>query len=129
MYRAIAGGIIATVLALVFVANASAAQEEIELNCGADGTMTVQVNGNGQFSPGRIEGGGVIIPVAFSNQHGSFTDNEGHTEEFNDPDVTKGNGHPGKNKDLVTCDFSISFEDENGSGTFSGTVTAIVVGR
>ena len=129
MYRFFAAAVAAVTLTIAFAASASAKQELVELDCGSDGALTVMVNGNGQFSTGRIVGGGVAIPIAFSNQHGTFTDNEGHTEEFNDPDVVKGNGHPGKNAHIVTCDFEVTFEDENGSGSFSATVKAIVVGR
>ena len=129
MYRIVTAGVIAIALAMGVIANASAAKEEIDLDCGADGAITVLVNGNGRFSPGRIVDGGVVIPVAFSNQHNTFTDNEGNVFTEDPPDVTKGNGNPGKNKDLITCDFAGAFEDENGSGTFSGTVTAVVVGR
>ena len=129
MYRIIAAGLVASALAIGVIANVSAAQEELEVDCGADGTFTVLLNGNGEFTPGRIVGGGVAIPVALSNQHGTFTDNEGNVFTEDPPDVAKGNGNPGKNKDLLTCDFEVSFEDENGSGTFSGTATVFIVGR
>ena len=108
---------------------ASAAKPDqftIELDCGADGTLEVAVQGNGLYSPGRIVGGGAVVPVAFLNQHGTFTDNEGHTETFEDPDVSRGGP---TNKDFIDCHFEGTFEDENGSGTFEGDVTAFIVGR
>ena len=87
------------------------------------------MNGNGPFTPGRIVGGGVVIPVAFENQHAVFTDTDGNVFEEFPPDIVKGNGNPGANKDLIVCDFEVTFEDETGTGTFTGTVTAFVVGR
>jgi hypothetical protein len=130
MRIALIGVAAAAVLALGLAGTASAAPgEQVELDCGTDGTFTVLTNGNGQFTPGRLVGGGAVIPVAFSNQHATFTDSEGNVFEDFPPDVVKGNGHPGKNKDLITCDFSLTFEDEGGSGSFSGTVTGFVTGR
>ena len=131
MRIALIGVAAAALLALGLATTGSAAQaEQVELDCGADGTFTVLTNGNGQFTPGRlVGGGGALIPVAFSDQHATFTDNEGNVFEDFPPDVVKGNGHPGKNHDLITCDFSITFEDENGSGSFSGTVVAFVAGH
>ena len=128
MHRVIGAIAVGAILTFMLATNVSAAAEEIELDCGADGTLTVLVNGNGQFSPGRLVDGGVVIPVAFENQHGTFTDNEGNVFEEFPPDVTKGNGNAGKGKDLIVCDFAVTFEDENGSGSFGGTVTAYVVG-
>jgi hypothetical protein len=119
----------AAALSLGVAATASAAPgQPAELDCGTAGTFTVITNGNGQFTPGRLVGGGVVVPVAFSNQHSMFTDNEGNVFEEFPPDVVKGNGHPGQNHDLITCDFSITFEDEGGSGSFSGTVTGFIAG-
>lgn len=129
MYRVIGAAVVATALTVFLATSAFAKAEDVDLDCGADGTFTVLVNGNGQFSPGRIVGGGVVIPVGFANQHATFTDNDGNEFEDFPPDVVKGNGNPGKNKHLIVCDFEDTFEDENGSGTFSGTVTAYVVGR
>jgi hypothetical protein len=120
----------AAALGLAVAATPAGAQSNpVELDCG-DGTFTVLTAGNGQFTPGRlIGGGGVLIPVSFSDQHTVFTDNDGNVFEDFPPDVVKGNGHPGQGKDLITCDISLTFEDENGSGTFTGTVTGYAVGR
>jgi len=130
MHRVVLAFIIAVFAGLGLAAQGSqAAQEQVELDCGADGTFTLLVNGNGQFAPGRIIGGGVVVPVAFADQHLTFDDGEGHVFEEFPPDVVKGNGHPGSNKNLVTCDFSLTFEEQGGTGSFSGTVTAFIVGR
>jgi hypothetical protein len=102
-------------------------QEAISLDCGADGTFQVTTPpGNGQWTPARIVGGGTIIPVAFSKQHGTFTDNSGQVFTEDPPDVSKG-GPP--NKDFINCHFVVTFEDKDGSGTFQGDVMAFIVGR
>ncbi len=109
---------------------ASAAKPEpftIELDCGEDGTLEVALGpGNGTFTPVKIVGGGMLIPVAFSNQHGTFTDNGGHTEEFNEPDVSKAGPTKGN---FVNCHFEIVFNDENGTGSFEGDVKAFIAPR
>jgi len=129
MRRTAVAAVIGIAMSLFLVMNASAAQEEVVIDCRDDGTYTALVGGNGVFTPGKLVGGGVLIPVAFENQHSVFTDNEGNVFEDSEPDVKKGNGNPGRNKDLIVCDFTVEFEEEGGSGTFSGTVTGYIVGR
>jgi hypothetical protein len=125
------------ILALAAVAGAfglagtaSAAKPEpltIELDCGDDGTLTVElVPGNGTFTPAKVVGGGTLIPVAFSNQHGTFTDNAGNVEEFDEPGIAKGGPH---GKDFMDCHFVVTFEEPEGTGTFEGDVRAFIAGH
>ncbi|MDP9237379.1 MAG: hypothetical protein M3P30_08290 [Chloroflexota bacterium] len=111
------------------VTGASAAKPEplqVSADCGADGTLIVQVSqNNGTFSAAHIVGGGTFIPVAFSNQHGTFTDTEGNVFTEDPPDVSH---RTPANKDILSCHFTITIEDDSGSGTFSGDVQGFVVG-
>jgi hypothetical protein len=108
---------------------ALAAGDIITVDCGSAGTFDISVNGNGDFTPGRIldAGSGVIIPVAVRDIHFEFTDNEGNTQSGSEPDVAK--KHVPAKKTIITCSFEATFEDENGHGSFSGVVDAFVVGR
>jgi hypothetical protein len=115
--------------ALAMTASAAKPEREtVNLDCGADGVMTASVvPGDGQWTPAKLlNGGGTIIPVAFTDQHATFTDNDGNTFNEDAPDVFK-NAPP--NKDLMTCSFTLDFEEEGGSGTFSGVVTAWIAGH
>ena len=115
--------------ALVMTASAAKPEREtVSLDCGADGVMTASVNqGNGQWTPAKLlNGGGTIIPVAFTDQHATFTDSDGNTFNEDAPDVFK-NAPP--NKHLMTCSFTLDFEEEGGSGSFSGVVTAWIAGH
>jgi hypothetical protein len=121
---------LAAVAAIGLTAAVSAAKPEqgtINVDCGADGTFVVGLTpGNGTFTPAPIVGGGNLIPVAFSNQVSTFTDNEGNTFTENEPDAS----HPAPaNKDLLSCHFEATFSDDTGSGTFSGDVIAFMVGH
>lgn len=121
--------VLAAVAAIALTATAFAAKPApplIDVDCGADGTFTIIGGpGQGRWTPGIIaDGSGVLIPVAFSNQHGTFTDNEGHVFSDDPPDISK---HAPANKDLMDCHFSVSFEDENGSGSFSGDAVVFLV--
>jgi hypothetical protein len=108
--------------------SASAAKPEpqlVSLDCRSDGVIDIAVSGaNGIFSAAHVVGGGTIIPVAFSNQHSMFTDNQGHVFTDNPPDVSHNAPH---NKDILSCHFTATFTDANGSGTFSGDVDAFIV--
>lgn len=120
-------GVLALAGVFGFAQSASAAKPEpeiIEVDCGEDGTFDVTVSGNGQWTPAKIVGGGVFIPVAFVNGHGTFTDNEGNVEPFEDPDISKAG--PTK-KDFLTCHYAVAFEDENGSVEFEGDAVGFVV--
>jgi len=102
---------------------------EVALDCGAAGTFDVVVNGNGQFAPGHIVGGGVLIPVAFGPTTFTVTDPGGAViVEETEPAVTKGSGKPKRNRPALECTFSASFEEDGNTVTISGTVTAFRAG-
>jgi hypothetical protein len=111
------------------VGTASAAKEPnplITVDCGSDGMFTVLGNsGNGAFTPAKIaNGGGVLIPVAFSNQVSTFTDNDGNVFTEPEPDAS----HPAPaNKHLMSCSFSVSGSSPEGTFSFSGDVVAFMV--
>lgn len=135
MKRFVIAGVAAMAAALAIVSAASAAKPEIEpvaLDCGADGSFQIASYGNGgnsQFTPAHVIGTHqVVIPVSFSNVHGSFVDENGETQTFEEPDVTKG-GAPA-NADLLDCRFSISVNGGPGQ-TFSveGDVVLFIRGK
>jgi len=121
----LAAAVLLTVAGAAFAAKPPSPPADVD--CGADGTFVVAVSpGNGSFTPARIlsGGSGLLIPVAFSNQVGTFTDNEGNTMSEPEPDVS----HPAPaNKDLLSCHFTVSFSDDTGTFTFSGDVVAFMV--
>ena len=129
MIRFVIAVAVAAAAMLAFAGGAFAAKPEqplITVDCGSDGSFTVIGNpGNGSFTPAKLaDGSGVLIPVAFSNQVGTFTDNEGHTSTQPEPDVA----HPAPaNKDVMSCSFSVSFSSPDGTFTFSGDVMAFMV--
>ncbi len=105
---------------------AKPAPQLVSLDCGSDGAFTVEVsNSNGVFAAAHVTGGGTIIPVAFSNQHSTFTDTQGNVFTDDPPDVSH---NAPANKDILSCHFTATFADANGSGTFSGDVEAFIVG-
>jgi hypothetical protein len=122
----------AFIVALAAIATGSAARgsDIINLDCGADGTfqaVSYGNEGNSRFAPAHIIGTHqTIIPVAFSNLHGSFT-HDGQTETFSDPDVAK--AHAPKSADLMDCQFTIDGTFEGGSYHVEGDVTAYIPGR
>jgi len=127
MIRFLIAALAGVVGSAILLATASAARPQpIPLDCGDAGSFQILVSGNGPWTPGRIVGGGVVHPVAFTNQHSEFTDNQGHTFTQDDPDVFRTNIPA--NKELVHCSFSGNFQDANGSGTFSGEVDGYIVG-
>jgi hypothetical protein len=127
--RALIAFAVAAVAGAAIVSTAAAAKPEpviADVDCGADGSLEVRVNGNGAFAAAHIIGGGIFVPVAFSNQHATFTDNEGNMFEEDEPDVAH-NAPP--NKDYLSCHFVVTFEDEEGTGTFTGDVVGFIPGR
>ena len=132
MFRAITAVVAGLACATSLVVSAQAAKPEqplADIQCG-DTTYQAPVsdhgNGNNDFTPAHLVGGGLLIPVAFSNQHGTFTDSDGNVFTDDPPDVS----HPTPgNKTLLSCSFVVTFSDETGSGTFTGDVTAFLVAR
>jgi len=119
--------VVVGVLAIGATAFAAKPQQPLAtVDCGTDGSFQVKTNpGNGNFTPAKIVGGGVLIPVAFSNQHGTFTDPEGNTFTQDEPDVSH---NAPANKYLMSCHYTASFTDPSGgSGMFEGDVIAFEV--
>jgi hypothetical protein len=129
---AICGGGIAAaaLLATAFAAKPEAPLADIQ--CGdvhyqAAVTSGGSENANNNFTPAHLVGGGILVPVAFSNQHSTFTDPDGNVFEEDEPDVSH---HAPPNKDLLSCHFTASFSDpDGGSGSFSGDVVAFLAGN
>lgn len=138
MYR-LATTIAATGAALALgslPAQAAPAGEVLPLDCGADGTYSVFVNGNGEFTPARdTRSTMVVVPVSFQGFHFVATAADG-TVLVDDTDASvtsKGGGNPAARspRRQVTCTFSQSFtlteaDDEFPAGTtldISGQVT------
>lgn len=142
--------ILGTVLTAALVASgagpATAAPPEpevIPLVCDNGDSFEVVVNGNGSFTPGRIVGSrGVLVPIGFGNfgYRAVTPDGQVFEETFPEEDL-KGGGNVAKHnpRPTVTCTFSETFtlpEDDPEFGlpagtevTYSGTVTAFLVGR
>lgn len=125
----------AAVAAFAVVGTAAAAPtnaknaETLDLECDNGETYEIVLNGNGEWTPGHLLDGGVLIPVSFDFV-GTFTDADGN--EFPvDESSTKGNGKAGQNKELLTCTFGIFFEDPETGETFDavGTVQGFVPGK
>ena len=125
------GGIAATaLLATAFAAKPAAPLADIQ--CGdahyqAAVTSGGSDNANNQFTPAHLVGGGILVPVAFSNQHDMFVDPDGNVFEDFPADVSH---HAPPNKDLLSCHFTASFDDPSGGhGTFEGDVVAFLAGN
>lgn len=132
LFSSLAVAVVAAVAALTIISGASAAKpepEQVAVDCGSAGSFMVTNSGKSEatFTPGHIVGGGTIIPVSFTNQVATFTDNQGNTTVESQPDVSKANVPA--NKTLVQCHFTVSFSGPEGSGSVSGDVTGFVVGR
>jgi hypothetical protein len=115
-------------------------REIIPLVCDDGQTFSVEVNGNGEFTPGRVVGTNqVLVPVSF----GEFTFRavlpDGTMIEDSEPGSAKGGGNVQAHnpRPTVTCTFEITevLEEEQdglptGTGvTFGGEVTGFLTGR
>ncbi len=134
MKHALLAGAAGTLAALAIVSAAFGAKPErnvIDVDCGSDGTFQVVSygdQGQSNFAPAHIVGTNkVIIPVAFSNVSGTFTDTDGTVHPFQDDDISR---HAPVHVTLLDCHFSIDGSDGHG-GTFSvaGDVTAYIPGK
>ncbi len=85
------------------------------------------VNGNGQFSPAHAVGSrAVLVPIAFGEFTGTFTDADGTTTTEVEPPVAKGSSRPA-NGAVEDCSYSFEFEFPDGSSfAGSGGVTGFV---
>lgn len=109
----IAGGIVALGMASTLVVGAASAEpnsEQVPLECDNGQSYVVEVNGNGEFTPGRVVGStAVLVPIAFGEFTGTVRDENGNVvETFTEPGTTtKGQSAKGV-KDPVTCTFEFS---------------------
>lgn len=139
----------ATLAAALFTGGAASAaaappeQEVIPLVCDNGESFDIVVNGNGNWTPGRVVGSTrVLIPVAFGDFsfRAELPDGQVIEETFPEQDL-KGRGNVLKRnpRPTTTCTFTETFtlpEDDPEFGlpagtvvTFSGTVVASIVGR
>jgi len=133
MKHAIIAGVVGATAALLIVSGAFAAKPErdvIDVDCGSDGTFQVVSfgnEGNSNFTPAHIVGtNNVIIPVAFSDISGTFTDPDGNTHPFEEDDVSR---HAPARVNLMNCRFAISGSGPEGSFSVSGNVVAYIPGK
>ena len=96
--------------------------DQITLDCGDAGTVTVNTFSNGRWSPGLVaDGTAVFVPTAFGETSGVFYPADGSDPQtFSDPPALK--SAPNNKAPKLSCTFSFSFTDENGTGTVSGSV-------
>lgn len=126
MLMTVAAGV-AGVVALGAVSMGSAAppeRETVDLDCGADGTFVATLVGQGEWAPAFLDDGRLFKPTGFTDQSGTFTDNEGNVFEFTEPDVVK---RSPPHRELLECSFTVEFVDEEGTGVFTGNVIGFIV--
>ena len=92
----------------------------LNLQCDALGAIqVVTAPGNGTWTPGLVVGSNTVGIVYELHLSGTFTPNDGSpVQTFSEDNVKKG---PSSGR-TDTCTFSQTFTDENGTGTFGGTV-------
>src|SRR5215203_4478547 len=84
------------------------------------GTYEAVANGNGAFSPAHgIDSNAVLIPVAFGEFTGTFTDASGVTSTETDPPSMKGSAAPANGR-LQDCTYSFLQSFPDGS-SFAGS--------
>jgi hypothetical protein len=93
--------------------------EVISIDCDSGlGSLTVALNGNGDFTPGHVTTSTQVgIPYALHIE-GSFTPTGGEPETFVE-DIAK---RAPRNGRLAVCTFHEEGQDEEGAFTFDGTV-------
>jgi hypothetical protein len=93
----------------------------VTVDCG-NGPFTAYTNGNGTWTPAHVGGSNQVFhPTAFGEFNGTFTDNDGNTSTFTDPPFAR-KTTPRNGKPIIHCNFSVTFSDENGHGSGSGSV-------
>jgi hypothetical protein len=98
----------------------------VTIQCGTT-TYQAVVNGNGAWSPAHdLASNSILIPIAFGEQNGVFTDPSGTPHPFTDPPRAKGSSSP-NGAPLIDCTFHIeqSFPD-GASIVVDGSVTGFV---
>ena len=114
------GSAIVAVVAFAAGAAADHKSEVIPITC--DGLVVqVAVNGNGDFTPGHLVGGTAVYVIQSIDATFTFTPTGG--EPMSEHVVaSKGNIHG----DTVTCTFSVSGSEPEGTFTGSGTVVVFI---
>ncbi len=97
----------------------------ITITC-PSGVFEAVVVGNGEFSVAHaVASNSVLIPIAFGEFTGTFTDTLGNTETFTDPPIAKGSSSP-RNGAVVECSFTIDVTFPDGTFTGEGDVTGFL---
>ena len=91
-----------------------------------DGAVTPTPNG-GQWTP-VFRDHTVFIPVSFGPFTGTFTTTEGDVFPISDPPQAQGANKGGVNPRL-SCSYTITGTEEDGTFTGTGTVVVAVVGK
>ena len=129
----IAGGLVALGVASTLVAGSAGADpgETIPVDCDNGNSYVLNVNGNGEFTPGRVVGGtAVFVPVGFGPFTGTVTeDATGQVvETINEPATWKGQSARSVTNP-VTCTFEFSGTEHGFTFRGSGSVVAKITPR
>lgn len=117
-----------SLVALMGVAAVSASPEKsrraVPLTIECDNNQTYDAVGvGGGWAPAFVVSSKTkLVPTAFISFEGVYIDPEGnpHPEVQLEPEF-KGNGNAAKNRDIMTCTYSIFFENPETGESFSGT--------
>jgi hypothetical protein len=126
MFKRACAALAATAIALVGFApsaNADPKADVIPVTCNGQ-LVQVAVNGNGDFTPGHLVGSTAVAVVLSIDATFTFTTTEG--QHFSEHVVrSKGNVRG----DTMTCTFSLSGTEPEGTFTASGTVVVFLTPR
>ena len=94
------------------------------------GTFEAVVNGSGEFTAAHaVDSNTVLIPIAFGEFTGTFTDAAGNESTEIDPPVAKGNAVPANGRvEECSYSFELVFPDTS-SFVGSGDVTGFIPGK
>ena len=93
------------------------------------GTYEAVVNGNGAFTAAHaVDSNTVLIPIAFGEFTGTFTDPDGNEFPETDPPVAKGNAVPANGR-VEACNYTVDLSfDDGASFVGGGSVTGFIPG-
>jgi hypothetical protein len=117
------GSLIVAVVAFAPSAVADPKTEIIPITCGGQ-VVEVAVNGNGDFTPGHLVGGTSVYVVQSIDATFTFTTTDGQT--FTEHLVRSKTNVEGE---TVTCTFSLSETEPDGTFTATGTVVVFITPR
>jgi len=93
------------------------------------GTYEAVVNGNGAFTAAHaVDSNTVLIPIAFGEFRGTFTDPDGIVSTVTDPPLAKGNAVPANGR-VELCNYSVEQFFDGASFVGGGSVTGFIPGR